>query len=49
MIVEEYDSEGVAKHDSRVMVYYGAADTSVAAAETTIAELLNHCHTKSGN
>ncbi|MCP4568928.1 MAG: hypothetical protein GY841_15240 [FCB group bacterium] len=49
MIVEDYDSEGFARHDSRVMVYYGAADTSVAAAETTIGELLNHCQTESGN
>jgi beta-1,4-mannooligosaccharide/beta-1,4-mannosyl-N-acetylglucosamine phosphorylase len=40
MIVEEYDSEGFALNESEVKVYYGAADTSVGLAVTTIAELL---------
>jgi predicted GH43/DUF377 family glycosyl hydrolase len=41
MIVEEYDSEGFAIESSEVKVYYGAADTSVGLAITTIAELLS--------
>jgi beta-1,4-mannooligosaccharide/beta-1,4-mannosyl-N-acetylglucosamine phosphorylase len=40
MIVEESDGEGFAKPDSRVKIYYGAADTAVGLAETTIEELL---------
>ena len=41
MIVEEYDNEGFAIESSEVKVYYGAADTSVGLAITTIAELLS--------
>lgn len=44
MVVDEYDSEGFAKPDSRVVVYYGAADTVVGAAFTTISDLLTACH-----
>ena len=40
MIVEEYDSDGFAKPDSLVRVYYGAADTVVCLATTTINDLL---------
>jgi beta-1,4-mannooligosaccharide/beta-1,4-mannosyl-N-acetylglucosamine phosphorylase len=40
-IVENRDSDGVAADDSQVRVYYGAADTCVALATTTIRELLN--------
>lgn len=40
MIVERHDSEGYAEPDSPVRLYYGAADTVVALATTTIAELL---------
>lgn len=43
MIVEEYDDEGYAKSDSAVLVYYGAADTCVGLATTTIGELLKAC------
>ena len=49
MIVEDIDNDGYAQPDSRVLVYYGAADTSVAAAETTIEELLKHCYAGSGD
>jgi beta-1,4-mannooligosaccharide/beta-1,4-mannosyl-N-acetylglucosamine phosphorylase len=40
MIVEKYDAEGFALPDSRVFVYYGAADTCVGLAVTTIRDLL---------
>ena len=43
MIVAEYDEEGFALSDSLVRVYYGAADTVVALATTTIKELLDEC------
>ena len=42
LIVMEYDSEGFALHDSEVYVYYGAADTCVGLAVTTINELLEN-------
>ncbi len=41
MIVEEYDDQGFAKENSKVYIYYGAADTHVCLAETTIKELIN--------
>jgi len=40
MIVEEYDADGFAKPNSPVRVYYGAADTVVGLATTTVAELV---------
>ncbi len=40
MIVEDYDADGFARPDSEVKIYYGAADTSVGLAVTTIADLL---------
>jgi beta-1,4-mannooligosaccharide/beta-1,4-mannosyl-N-acetylglucosamine phosphorylase len=40
MIVEDFDNEGFAKPDSLVRIYYGAADTVVGLATTTIAELI---------
>ncbi len=40
IIVEEFDEEGFALPDSKVLVYYGAADTVVAVAETTINDLI---------
>ncbi len=43
MIVDEYDAEGFALPDSRVLLYYGAADTVVALATTTVAELVAAC------
>lgn len=41
MIVEEIDAAGFARPHSKVRVYYGAADTTVALAMTTIADLLD--------
>jgi beta-1,4-mannooligosaccharide/beta-1,4-mannosyl-N-acetylglucosamine phosphorylase len=43
MIVEDYDGDGFALAKSGVKIYYGAADTAVGLAETTIAELLAAC------
>jgi beta-1,4-mannooligosaccharide/beta-1,4-mannosyl-N-acetylglucosamine phosphorylase len=40
MIVDEYDEDGFAKDESLVRVYYGAADTVVGLAITTVEELL---------
>ncbi|MGA2362200.1 MAG: hypothetical protein ABSG73_07030 [Candidatus Aminicenantales bacterium] len=40
MIVEELDPEGYALPSSPVKVYYGAADTAVGLAVTTVGELL---------
>ncbi|MFO7446449.1 MAG: glycoside hydrolase family 130 protein [Ignavibacteriaceae bacterium] len=40
MIVENYDDEGFASPDSKVLVYYGAADTVVGLASSTIKELI---------
>lgn len=44
IIVEESDHEGFAKENSEVKVYYGAADTSIGLATTTITELLEATH-----
>ncbi len=40
MIVEDVDEQGFADLDSEVKVYYGAADTVVGLAQTTIRELI---------
>ena len=40
LIVEEYDQDGFANPDSKVLVYYGAADTVVGMATSTINELI---------
>lgn len=40
MIADDVDAEGFARPDSRVRVYYGAADTVTGLAESTVAELL---------
>ena len=42
-IVEGYDEEGFAMPDARVLLYYGAADTCVGLATTTIGDLLLAC------
>lgn len=44
MIVEEYDHDGFARVDSDVLIYYGAADTCVGLATTTVEHLLTACH-----
>jgi beta-1,4-mannooligosaccharide/beta-1,4-mannosyl-N-acetylglucosamine phosphorylase len=43
MVVWESDDEGFALPESRVSLYYGAADTCVGLAETTIAQLIDAC------
>jgi beta-1,4-mannooligosaccharide/beta-1,4-mannosyl-N-acetylglucosamine phosphorylase len=43
LVVEKVEAGGFAAADSPVKVYYGAADTSVGLAETTVAELLEAC------
>jgi beta-1,4-mannooligosaccharide/beta-1,4-mannosyl-N-acetylglucosamine phosphorylase len=40
MIVEEFDNEGYALPKSKVSIYYGAADTVVGLAYSTIEELI---------
>lgn len=40
MIVEDYDDDGFAIMDSNVKIYYGAADTCIGLAESTISELI---------
>lgn len=40
MIVEEFDDKGFAENNSRVLIYYGAADTVVGLAITTIKDLI---------
>lgn len=43
MIVEKFDNEGFALPESEVKIYYGAADTVVAVAITTVEKLLLAC------
>lgn len=43
MIVDHYDENGFAEANSKVNLYYGAADTSVALATTTVGRLLDAC------
>lgn len=40
MIIENYDADGFADLDSPVKIYYGAADTVVGLAESTVKELI---------
>lgn len=40
IVVEDVDDEGFATAESRVLIYYGAADTCICLAETTAGELL---------
>jgi beta-1,4-mannooligosaccharide/beta-1,4-mannosyl-N-acetylglucosamine phosphorylase len=47
VIVEDFDSEGFAEPDSKVLVYYGAADTSVGLATTTIKTLIKQAMIRS--
>ena len=46
VVVEKFDSEGFAAEDSRVLIYYGAADTTVCLAETMVAELIDRAHSR---
>lgn len=44
MTVDHYDSAGFALAESKVHIYYGAADTVVGLARSTVAELLDKCN-----
>ncbi|UCH83324.1 MAG: glycoside hydrolase family 130 protein [Candidatus Latescibacterota bacterium] len=44
MIVKRYDDDGFAEMDSDVLLYYGAADTCVCLAASTVRELIDACH-----
>ena len=44
LIVEEYDEEGFALESSEVKLYYGAADTSVGLATSTVERLIQQCY-----
>jgi predicted GH43/DUF377 family glycosyl hydrolase len=41
MVVEGTDAQGFADQDARVSIYYGAADTCVGLATSTVAEILD--------
>ncbi len=41
MIVEDFDEKGYALPESKVLIYYGAADTSVGLAVSTVKELID--------
>ena len=43
LIVDEYDDDGFAVPDSTVRLYYGAADTVVALATSTVQDLVRAC------
>jgi beta-1,4-mannooligosaccharide/beta-1,4-mannosyl-N-acetylglucosamine phosphorylase len=47
MIVENYDKDGFALPGSEVKIYYGAADTVVGLATTTIKDLIDCCDKQS--
>jgi beta-1,4-mannooligosaccharide/beta-1,4-mannosyl-N-acetylglucosamine phosphorylase len=44
LIVEEYDEDGFAMENSEVKLYYGASDTSVGLATSTISRLIEQCY-----
>lgn len=44
MIVRDIDADGFAAPNAEVRIYYGAADTVVGLATTTIQQLLDACH-----
>ena len=43
LVAKELDQEGFAPDQSELFIYYGAADTHVALATTTVAELIQAC------
>ncbi len=49
MIALETDSEGFASLNSPVNIYYGAADTTVCLAQTTVQSLIDACRAGSGS
>jgi beta-1,4-mannooligosaccharide/beta-1,4-mannosyl-N-acetylglucosamine phosphorylase len=44
MIVENFDTDGFAEPESEVKIYYGAADTCVGLATTTVRDLIEACN-----
>jgi beta-1,4-mannooligosaccharide/beta-1,4-mannosyl-N-acetylglucosamine phosphorylase len=44
LIADFQDADRFVDDDARLLIYYGAADTCVALAETTVQELLSACH-----
>lgn len=48
LIAADTDAEGFARPDSPVRLYYGAADTCIGLAETTVANLLAHAAAGAG-
>ena len=43
MVVDEYDTDGFAKQTSTARLYYGAADTCIGMATTTVQYLIDSC------
>ena len=43
LVADEYDGRGYARTESRVRLYYGAADTCVCGAESTVGRLIEAC------
>ncbi|MBU2652559.1 MAG: glycoside hydrolase family 130 protein [Bacteroidetes bacterium] len=43
LVVDEFDAQGFALPNSRVLAYYGAADTCIGLATATISELIDAC------
>jgi predicted GH43/DUF377 family glycosyl hydrolase len=43
IIVDNFDKNGFAKMESEVKLYYGAADTVIGLATSTIEELIEQC------
>jgi len=44
LVVEQYDAEGFAVMDSKVYLYYGAADTCIGLATAKVADIIEACH-----
>ena len=43
IIIDKYDANGFAEPESKVSLYYGAADTCIGLATSTLNELINLC------
>jgi beta-1,4-mannooligosaccharide/beta-1,4-mannosyl-N-acetylglucosamine phosphorylase len=44
LVVEQYDPEGYAVMNSKIYLYYGAADTCIGLATAKVADLIEACH-----